>query len=297
MSKVRGDSEVSVFGNTVRHARWPSVWARDVLSFHADEKQIELLDSDELDQLVVWSRQTGKTETAAALVSHYAIHNEDTLTIITSATQRQGTIVTARIQADLRLATGELALWQKGKEYEVEERDILGNVRIVRISVMSLTLSNGSSVIAIPPSPDSARGYAPNMVLIDEAARTRDALWHAVSPMRAARRVRLIAMTTASAMEGWFYDLWQHDPDVAKSEYVAADCSRINADFLAKEKRRLPEFIYLAEYENKWFLPEDRALDPELIRDMFSEDVQPMFDAPSIRPQRPSYMSDEVQPL
>jgi len=154
----------------------PSAWAREVLRFQPDAKQVALLDSDALDLFIVWSRQTGKTEGAAALVSHFAIANDGSLTIITSATQRQGTIVTARVQADLRLATGELSEWQRGEEYEYPEEDAYGNVHLVRTSVMSLALSNGSQVVAIPPSPDSARGYAPNLIVIDEAARTRNAL-------------------------------------------------------------------------------------------------------------------------
>ncbi len=289
--------EKKAYHESAIYAGIPSLWAKDVLDFQADKKQKELLDSNALDSLIVWSRQTGKTETASATVSHFALHVDETLTVLTSATQRQAGIITGRIQADLRKATGEAKEWQRGKEYEIEEMDIFGNVRIVRISVMSMSLSNGSNIVAIPPSPDSARGYAHNLVVIDEAARTKDALWHAISPMRAARRVRLIAMTTASAMEGWFYDLWMNDPDVWRSEYLAAQCPRINKDFLLKEQRRLPDFIYRAEYENKWFPQAGAALDPETIRDMFSDSIEPMFDSPVVGESKRSFLSDEVEPI
>lgn len=275
----------------------PSEWVQEKLAFHPDPKQVEFLESTALDLLIVWSRQTGKTETASGLISHFSTTYDETLSIVTSATQRQGTIVMSRIQHDIRKATGQLLEWQKGQEYEWIERDIFGVARIVRSSVMSLTLSNGSEVVAIPPSPDSARGYSPHLVLIDEAARTRDQLWHAVSPMRAARPVRLIAMTTASAMEGWFYDLWMNDPDVQRIEYLAKDCPRITPEFLAKERRRFPEMIYKAEYENVWFPRAGAALDPETVHDMFTSDIEPMFDAPSVSGGRPSFLSDEVDEL
>ncbi len=260
----------------------PSRWAREVLHFEADPKQIALLDSEALDSFVVWSRQTGKTETAAAIVSHFAVHNDATLTLLTSATQRQAGIMQARTQTHLRMATGELAEWQRGQEYEVEEEDYFGNVHLVRVSVMSLQLSNGSQVVAVPPSPDSARGYSPHFIVIDEAARTRPSLWHAISPMRAARRVRLLAMSTAWTQAGWFYDLWKDDPDVQRSEYQAKDCPRITAEFLAKERRRLPSHIYAAEYENVWFPPAGRLFTPEMISSMMDDTITPMFEHPTM---------------
>jgi hypothetical protein len=261
----------------ILHAARPSTWARDVLHFAPDQKEAEFLDSDALDLLLVWSRQCGKSEAGAALIAHHATFNDGSLILITSATLRQSIIVQSRVQAHLRIATGQPAEWQRGPEYEYEEEDIEGNVQIVRSSVMSLALSNGSEVVSIPPSPDSARGYSPHMILIDESARTRPSLWHAISPMRAARRVRLIAMTTAAAMSGWFYDLWKGDPDVQKSEYLAKDCPRITAEFLAKERRRLPAHVYAAEYENIWYPVAGRLFTPEMIESMFVDDVAPLF--------------------
>ena len=261
----------------LRCALTPSLYAKERLHFEPDEKQIAFLDSEALDLLVLMSRQVGKSETAAVGVSHFAMHHENSLTLLTSATQRQAGIMQARTQAHLRVATGELAEWQRGQEYDVEEEDYFGNVHLVRSAVMSLALSNGAQVVAIPPSPDSARGYSPNLIVIDEAARTKPSLWHAISPMRAARPVRLIAMTTAWAMSGWFFDLWTSDPDVQRIEYQAKDCPRITKEFLAKEQRRLPENVYRAEYENVWFPQAGRIFTPESIANMFTDEVSPMF--------------------
>jgi hypothetical protein len=277
----------------VRQIGRPSLWAEEALRFSFDPWQRELMDSPALDLLVLAARQVGKTEAAGALVSHFAIMHEGSLTVLTSATQRQATIICSRVLSDLRQATGAVLEWQQGKEYEYPEMDRFGRVRIVRSSVMSVGLSNGSMIVAIPPSPDSARGYSPDLIVVDESARVRSTLFHAISPMRGAKRVRLVAMSTAWTMAGWFWDLWSKDPDVHRIELSATDCPRISPEFLAKERVRLPRNIFEAEYFNKWFAPEGRLFSPELIASMFADsEVQPLG-APEV--WKPTFLDPEAE--
>jgi hypothetical protein len=247
----------------------PSVWAKRVLPFQWDERQIAFLDSQAMDSLILWSRQLGKSEVASARVAHNSIYFPGSLSLIVSATQRQAGILQRRVTADLRLATGDVPGWKRGREIDVEEVDADGTVRLVHCSVLSLELSNGAQVVSAPAHPDTVRGYSPDLLVIDEGARVPNEVVYALSPMRAAKRCPLICMTTAGAQWGWFYDAWRgDDQDYWRSEYKARECARISEAFLLKEKRRLPEHVFKAEYENTWFPIAGRLFSDEMIQSM-----------------------------
>lgn len=242
----------------------------------ADPRIERFLTSDSPELLALFSRQVGKTTGAAGKVSHQAIFKPGTLSLIVSATQRQAAILQRRVLGFLR-AMNRPEQWKEipGREAEIPE-DIEEGAKLVRCSSMSLELGNGSEVVSAPASADTVRGYAPHLIVIDEAAYTPDDVYFALRPMRIRTKAQLIAMSSAGAQEGFFFEAWTKEDGWEKIEIRADECPWVTADELEKERRRLPERIYQREYENRFMEKTGAVLSPEVIADMFSDDVVPL---------------------
>lgn len=128
-----------------------------------------------------------------------------------------------------------------------------------------LELVNGSRIIALPGAEETIRGYSGvALLVIDEASRVPDSLYYAVRPMLAVSQGSLIALTTPFGRRGWFFKEWEGKEDDEEKDdregkeeneewnriaIKAADCPRIKAKFLAKEKAAIGERWFRQEYE------------------------------------------------
>jgi hypothetical protein len=206
--------------------------------------------------LLLASRQTGKSLTAAALALKTALLEPGQLVLLLSPTQRQ---------------SGELF---QDKVLRLYHR--LGRPQAaLQETQLALKLTNGSRVVSLPGANDAAvRGYSRvALLVIDEAARVKDSLYRAVRPMLAVSGGRLIALSSAYAKLGWFYESWTGGEDWQRVKVVARDCPRIPPAFLEEERRELGQRWYEMEYEGIFgdllgavFRGEDiaRAIDPGL---------------------------------
>jgi len=224
-----------------------SFFCEIALGYNVDDKRIErFLDTKEREVIALFSRQVGKTHGAAGKVVHKALFKKGSLSLIVSATQRQAGILQRRALMNMRKLDkgGE---WREvpGKSAEIPE-DIGG--KLVRCSSLSLELENGSEIISVPASADTVRGYAPDLVIIDEAAYTPDDVYFAVRPMMIRTKGQLCLMSSAGAMQGFFYDAWTKDAGWEKLEIRADQCAWITADELQRERDRLPEKVFQLEY-------------------------------------------------
>lgn len=258
-----------------------AMFCKERLGLDVSEPRIEqFLNSPAPELLLLFSRQVGKTTGAAGKVCQKAIFAPNTLSLIVSATQRQAAILQRRVLAFLRMLNRPES-WREipGRDAEIPE-DIEEDAKLVRCSSMSLELSHGSEVVSAPASADTVRGYAPNLIVIDEAAYTPDDVYFALRPMRIRTKAQLIAMSSAGAQEGFFFDAWTKEEEWEKIEIRADECAWVTAEELAKERRRLPEKIYQREYENRFMERTGAALSPEVIADMFSDEIKPLVRAP-----------------
>ena len=112
-----------------------------------------------------------------------------------------------------------------------------------------LELANGSRIICLPPVEDRIRGFSPSLLIIDEAARVPDDVYHAVRPMLAVTRGRLVALSTPQGKRGWFHDEWHGQGPWHRIRVRWTDCPRITADFIAEEERALGRSWVAQEYE------------------------------------------------
>src|SRR6266542_881779 len=142
-----------------------------------DPWQIACLRSSANRLLLLCSRQTGKSETAAALALHTALLQPGALVLLLSPSERQ---------------SGELAA-KVFRLYDAVGQPVPARKR----TELQLHLQHGSRVIALPSSEATVRGYSgATLLVVDEAARVPAALYRSVRPMLAVSCGRLIALST-----------------------------------------------------------------------------------------------------
>jgi hypothetical protein len=222
-----------------------------------DAWQAELLRAEPRDALLLCSRQSGKSLTAAALALLTAILRPDSLTLILSPTLRQ---------------SGEIYRDKFLRLYNALGRP----VATVQESALQITLVNGSRVISLPGDEKSIRGFSSvALLIVDEAARVEDALYASVRPMLAVSSGQLVALSTPFGRRGWFHEAWA-GPDPWRRVKVTADqCPRISPEFLAAERRAIGA---------RWFAQEYLCEFLTAIGAVFSgEDIDAAF-VPSVRP-------------
>ena len=255
--------------------RKPSVYAilrlKDVLGWIPDKFQIDALDADTQEKILNWCRQTGKTSVASILVSHQARFKKKSLSLIISATQRQAGILQKRVQTCILGASRHGWRYVKGMDLPADPLD--ENSKMVRCSVLSMELGNGSEVVSVPASPDTVRGYSPDLLVLDEAARIPDLVYDAIRPMMATHPCRMFVISTPAGRRGWYYREWiSEDMSWFRSSVAADQCPRITPEFLKKERLTMSsDAMFRQEYLCEFVEMEGSLFNREDLEDMHSD--------------------------
>jgi hypothetical protein len=194
------------------------------------------------------SRQTGKSLTAGALALLEALLWPGALVLILSRSQRQA---------------AELFRDKVMRLFEALGRPLAAEAE----SALRLHLANGSRIISLPTTEATVRGFASvRLLIVDEAARVPDELYRAVRPMLAVSRGRLVCLSSAYAMQGFFFEEWTRGGDGwERYKVTAPECSRIDPGFLEEEHRALGPRIYGREYECVFCQADDAFFDYDAI--------------------------------
>jgi hypothetical protein len=147
-------------------------------------------------------------------------------------------------------------------------------------SALTLTLASGSRIVSLPGEEATVRGYsAPRLVVIDEAARVPDDLYRTARPMLAVSGGRLVALSSAYAKQGFFYDEWTSNRPWERIKVPATECPRIDPAFLEEERQALGI---------RWFEMEYLCEFGEAVDSVFrEEDIQRAFSCPDLTPLFP----------
>ena len=180
-----------------------------------DPWQSQFLRSTDRHTLINVCRQGGKSRAVSALAIHTALFRPHSTTIILSPVQRQSTECFHKIL----------------QAYNALKRPVAATYE----TQLKLELANGARVICLPGKEETVRGYSPDLILIDEAARVPDDLYHAVRPMLAVTNGRIVALSTPFGQRGWFYREWISPTPWTRIQVTAADHPRIDPSFLAQE--------------------------------------------------------------
>jgi len=223
-----------------------------------DPWQSDLLRSSSKRQLVLCSRQSGKSTMAAVAACHEALYSPGSLTLLVSPSERQSGELFKRCRGIFR-SLG----WPVAARTE---------------SALRIELENSSRIIALPAGESTIRGYSSVALLIlDEAARISPELITATRPMLAVSGGRLMVLTTPHGAIGWFYEAWtSRDEGYERFRITAAQCPRISPEFLEAEKRALGWFLYRQEFECEFVDASSMAFDSDLIRAAVDPSIRPL---------------------
>jgi hypothetical protein len=228
------------------------------LGISPDEWQRALLRSTSDRVLLNCSRQSGKSTMTAVIALHRALYHPGSLILCLAPALRQSQELFGKV----------LGFY----------RDLGRPVSPQAERKLSLELDNGSRIITLPGSERTIRGFSGvGLLLIDEASRVDDALYHAVRPMLAVSGGSLMMLTTPYGKRGIFFEEWTGRHGWDRYEVPARECPRISEEFLEEERRALPAWVYRQEYETSFEETEDAVFTTEMIDGAISPEVTPLF--------------------
>lgn len=198
------------------------------IGMDCDPWQAQVLRKPHQRELLIVHRQGGKSATAAVAAVHAAMYEPGALVLVVSPSQRQSQ----------ELFRSMLVLYRSlGRPVAAESENTL-----------SITLENGSRVVALPADPVTIRGYAAcRLLIVDEAAFVSDDTMAAVRPMLSVSHGRMLAMSTPYGRRGWFWEA-SRSSEWRVTTVTADQCPRITPEFLAAERVALGDWRYRQEY-------------------------------------------------
>jgi hypothetical protein len=234
----------------------PLLWCSEVLHFQPDDWAAKVMMSPARYVIENVSRQAGKSTCSAAMAVHQAVFFDHSLILVVSPTLRQ---------------SGELQR-KCMRFYDLVDPAHEGLAEDTKLSIQ---LTNGSRIIALPGQEDNLRGYsAPSLIIEDEASRVSDDLYTAIRPMLATNRGRLILLSTPNGKVGHFHQTWMEGgPEWLKIQVTADQIPRISQEFLANERLNMTESKFLQEYFGEFMEAEGAVFSSDLFRQLANPSV------------------------
>ncbi len=239
-------------------ARLSPVEVATQLGLELDEWQKSLVLDDWRQAVLNCSRQSGKSTVAGLLALTMTVYRPNTLVLVLSPTERQSGLLFRQILRNYRALGHPVAA-------DVENR-------------LSLELSNGSAVHALPGSESSVRGFsAVDLLVVDEASRVPDELFHAIRPMLATSGGRTLLLSSPFGRRGFFWKVWETGENWRRTEVKATKVSRIDPEWLKKERNLIGEWAFRQEFLCEFVDNEDQLFRSDLIAAAITDAVTPLF--------------------
>ncbi len=235
----------------VNPALSPAEWAKSLLDFDADPKQIEVLNHQAHRLILCCSRQWGKSTVIAIKAFHYALHNPGSEILVTSDTEAHAGIIVAKM-ANYAAVLGVPAARVLGKRF-------------------SLRLPNQSRIFAVPATERAVVGYTADIIIVDEAAIAPDEVISYLSRTLTQTNGAFWLLSTPRGQLGVFYHIWHTEPSRwHKVKATVDDCPYISPEFLEEQKLLFPD-IFRQEFYCEFVQPAGRLLS----RERFAKNVDP----------------------
>jgi len=231
--------------------------------FEPDAWQERVLRSAAKRQLLLCSRQVGKSTTTSVLALHEATYRPGALILLLSPSLRQSQELFRKLLSVYHaLPTRAPAVLE---------------------SSLRLELANGSRIVSLPGKEDTVRGFSGvTLLVVDEAARVPDALYFAIRPMLAVSDGRLVCLSTPFGKRGFFYEEWERGTNWERTRITAEDCPRISRAFLEEERQALGRYWFRQEYLCEFVETADQIFGHDLVANALDDDIKPLF-SPSRR--------------
>jgi hypothetical protein len=232
------------------------------LGVDPDPWQERLLRSTSPRVLLNCSRQSGKSTMSGIIALHRALYRPGSLVLCLAPSERQSKELFSKVAGFYR----EL----RGAPPPESDRKL------------GMNLPNGSRIEALPGSEKTTRGFSGvSLLILDEAARVQDALYHATRPMLAVSGGSLMMLSTPYGKRGVFFEEWTSEAgrEWDRYEVPAEECPRISPEFLAEEREALPSWVYRQEYECSFEETSDQVFTHDMVQAAVTSDVTPLFGA------------------
>lgn len=250
--------------------------------FDPDPAQLELLECQDRNVLVLWTRQfAGKSQTAATIALHHAMTNlgkqgRGSTTLVFSAGQREAIELLRKVR-HLRygLIHRHVPMGKKHWRPRSVAKDVRwykelveksgwdapllpAEVNAVVDAQTMIELENGSRIISLPARSQATVGYTADLLILDEAKVIPDDLYRSVRPMLATTSGRMLALTTPLGQRGWFWEAWQRCEEAKgrgapepcrRFKRTCWDCPRLDRAFVEQERKMIGEHWFRQEYE------------------------------------------------
>jgi hypothetical protein len=212
--------------NLIRYQIAPSTFATEELGLTLRPYQQNFLDSPAKTLAALWSRQTGKSFCAAALVASYMACGPGRVALVISPAQRQSQLLGATVRKMLLSAKVKL---------DIDSQQVL--------SLAGKQIGENSVVMLSPSGNDgsSIRGPSVKLLIFEEASFINEAVLQAALPMVSANAdARIIYISSAGILGSWFARLWSDASMQMERLRVTADESgAFSSEMLDRLKQTL----------------------------------------------------------
>lgn len=185
--------DVIYFIETYVKVQHPTKGSLPLKLFDFQEKAVNNL-RDFRNNILLFSRQMGKTTITAAYILWFALFHKDKTTLITAHNQKGAVEILDRIK------------------YAYKELPRFLQEACLEYNKLSIVLDNGSKVVCRATGPDSARGLSPSLVYSDEVEFIRpsimEAFYTALRPTLSTGG-SMIMSSTPSNDDSLFAQLWK----------------------------------------------------------------------------------------
>lgn len=194
------------------------------------------------------ARQTGKSTMAGLLAFHTAFFKEGSTVMVVSATKPQALELIYKLKVMLKgsKVTNWRHVMPQGKESKSE------------IVLNSVDKKTESRIISVPAT-DAARGYSPDLVIVDEAAfiENGDYIFNQViEPSVQATKGRIILLSTPNGQQGFFYTCF-NSKYWSSYQFGWDVCPTNSKDEMEEKRERMTLEEFQAEYEAKFTATKD----------------------------------------
>jgi hypothetical protein len=223
-------------GNLIRFQIAPSTFATEELGLTLRPYQRQFLDSPAKTLAALWSRQTGKSFCAAALVASYMACGPGRVALVISPAQRQSQLLGATVRKMLLSANIKL---------DIDSQQVL--------SLAPKQIGENSVVMLSPSGNDgsSIRGPSVKLLIFEEASFINEAVLQAALPMVSSNAdARIIYISSAGILGSWFTRLWSDSTMVMERLRVTPDESgAFSVEMLDRLKQTLGPKRYAQEMD------------------------------------------------
>ena len=227
--------------------------------FTLDAWQRTVLTSTAHQQILLVTRQGGKSTVSAIRALHRALYTPSSLVLLLAPSYRQSKELFRKVKDALAALPFSAPLASE--------------------SALELEFTNGSRIVALPGKEATIRGFSGvSLLIVDEASRVPDELYQAVRPMLAVSGGDILLLSTPFGKRGFFFEEWEQSGAAwHRTKITATECPRITPEFLEQERRQIPDFIFRQEYMCEFVETIDQVFRYDDIQRALDPKVEPLF--------------------